>query len=257
MLCFRRPAGGELVAEVEATGCPVCEFVHLWTCSQIHQRGTMALVIGVTALKGGTGKSTITINLAACLHGRRHRVLIVDGDAQGTCRGWAAVAAAGDRDTPPVVSMGAELRRDLAKVAGSFDVVVVDSPPRLGAEQRAAMLVSDLVLVPVTPGPADVWALQETLALLDDARELRPEIRAALILNRVTPRTSLATVTLEAISEAGVPVMQATLGNRVAFGEALATGQGVVAYAPTSPAAAEVKALAKEVLQLLRGSNKR
>ena len=113
----------------------------------------MALVIAVASLKGGTGKSTIAINLAACLHNNKHRVLIVDADSQGTCRGWASIAAAADRDTPPVVSMGSELRRDLTKISGGFDVVVVDSPPRLGSEQRAAMLVADLVLMPVTrPG---------------------------------------------------------------------------------------------------------
>src|SRR5208283_4891656 len=133
--------------------------VHTFTCAQVHTGGSMALVIAVASLKGGSGKSTITINLATCLHGKRHKVLIVDADSQGTCQGWAEIAAAADRDTPPVVGMGSELRRDLAKVSGGFDVVVIDSPPRLGSEQRAAMLVADLVLMPVTPGPADVWAL--------------------------------------------------------------------------------------------------
>ncbi len=212
----------------------------------------MALVIGVTALKGGVGKSTIAVNVGAHLHSGGHRVLIVDGDSQGTCRGWAVIAAAADRDTPPVVSMGAEMRRDLAKVAGGFDVAVVDTPPRLGAEQRAAMLVSDLVLIPVTPGPADVWALQETLALLDEARDLRPELRAAIVLNRISRRTSLAAVTRGAIEESGVRVFESVLGARVAFGEAMATGQGVTTYAPKSVAAAEVAALTDEALRLLQ-----
>ncbi len=216
----------------------------------------MTLVIGVTTLKGGVGKSTVTTNLGAHLHKEGYRVLIVDGDSQGTCRGWASVAASADRDTPPVVSMGAEMRRDLAKVTAGFDVAVVDTPPRLGAEQRAVMLVSDLVIIPVTAGPADVWALQETLALLDDARELRPELRAAIVLNRISKRTSIAAVTRGAIEEWDVPVMAATLGNRVAFGEAMATGQGVTSYAPKSPAAAEVKALTAEVLHRLQEKEK-
>jgi len=211
----------------------------------------MALVIGVASLKGGAGKSTIAVNLAAYLHSSGHKTLLVDGDSQGTCRGWATIAAAGDRDTPPVVSMGAEMRRDLAKVSSGFDAVVVDSPPRLSAEQRAAMLVSDIVLMPVTPGPADIWALRETLALFDDVRDLRPEIKAAIVLNRVSPRTALAGVTREAIADSGVPTLEATLGNRVAFGEAMAAGQGVTSYAPSSPAASEVEALTAATLKLL------
>jgi chromosome partitioning protein len=211
----------------------------------------MALTIGVAALKGGAGKSTLAVNLACHLHSNGHRTLLVDGDSQATCRGWAAIAAGAERDTPPVVGMGAEMRRDLPRVASGFDAVVIDSPPRLSAEQRAAMLVSDLVLLPVTPGPADVWALQETLALLDEVRDLRPEIKAAIVLNRVSKRTSLATVTREAIDGAEIPVLKTTLGNRVAFGEAMATGQGVTTFAPSSAAAAEVTLLADEALQLL------
>lgn len=211
----------------------------------------MAIVIGIAALKGGSGKSTLAVNIACQLHSGNHRVLLVDGDSQGTCRGWAAIAAGADRDTPPVVGMGAEMRRDLPRVAGGFDVAVIDSPPRLSAEQRAAMLVSDVVLMPVTPGPADVWALQETLALFDEVQDLRPEIKAAIVLNRVSKRTSLASVTREAIEGAEVPVLEATLGNRVAFGEAMATGQGVVTYAPNSPAAAEVAAVTDAALLLL------
>ena len=216
----------------------------------------MALVIGIAALKGGVGKSTIAINLASHLHRHKHRVLVVDGDSQGTCRGWAAIAAGAERDTPPVVSMGPEMRRDIARVAGGFDVVVIDTPPRLGAEQRAAMLVSDLVLIPVTPGPADVWALQETLALLDEARDLRPELRTAIVLNRMSPRTALASVTRGAIEESGVTALKSILGNRVAFGEAMATGQGVVTYAPNSIAAQEIEQVATEALALLEGKKK-
>jgi chromosome partitioning protein len=211
----------------------------------------MALTISVAALKGGVGKSTLSINLATYLHSCHHRVLLVDGDSQGTCRGWSEIAASAERDVPPVVSMGAEMRRNLARVADGFGAVVVDTPPRLGAEQRAAMLVSDLVLIPVTPGPADVWALQETLALLDEARALRPEIKAAIVLNRVSARTSLAAVTREAIEQSGVPLLHPAIGNRVAFAEAIASGQGVTTYAAESPAAAEIATLAGEAMRMV------
>lgn len=211
----------------------------------------MPLIIGITALKGGVGKSTLAINLAAHMHQQGTRVLLVDADSQGTCRGWAAIAVAADRDTPPVVSMGPEMRRDLAKVARGFDAVVIDTPPRLGAEQRAAMIVSDLVLIPVTPGPADCWALQETLMLLDEAQSLRPEIRAAIVMNRVSGRTTLAHATKRTILESTVTLLMPTIGSRVAFAEAIASGQGVSTYAPQSQAAHEIAALAEEALRLI------
>lgn len=127
----------------------------------------MPLTIALSSLKGGVGKSTLSMNLAAALHRAGHRTLLVDADPQGTCAAWAARAAELEHDGPPVVAMvGAALRRDLAKVAEGFDVVVLDSPPRMGTEARAAMMAADLVVLPVTPGAADLWAAAETVAVL-------------------------------------------------------------------------------------------
>lgn len=214
----------------------------------------MSLTVSVCTLKGGAGKSTIAINLATCLHRGGHRALIVDADCQPTCSAWAAVAAESGREGPPVVGIpGASLRRDLESVAQGFDVVVIDAPPRLGQEQRAAMLAADLVVMPVTPGPADVWALRETIGLLNEAREYRPELGAVVVLNRMDSRTTISNVTHMAAADLGIPVLTATLGNRVAFSEATAAGLGVVDYAPQSTAAEEVRAFTSAVLAEIEG----
>jgi chromosome partitioning protein len=211
----------------------------------------MPIILALSSLKGGVGKSTLAINLAACFHRAGHRALIVDADPQGTCSAWASRAADLAHDGPPVVAMaGSALRRDLAKVAASYDIVVIDSPPRMGMEARSAMLAADLVIVPVTPGAADVWAARETVAVLDDARGLRPELRAAVVLNRAD-RTTLSRMASKAIEGLGVPTLDATVGQRVAIGEATLAGQGVVDYAPSSDGAREMRRLAKVVLAAL------
>lgn len=209
----------------------------------------MAIVITVAGLKGGIGKSTLTINLAACFHRAGHRALIVDADPQGTCRTWAARASEVSHEGPPVVAIdGKTLRRDLARVSEGFDIVVIDSPPRMGTDARAAMLSADLVVMPVVPGAADVWALQETVAVLEEVRALRPELRAVVVLNRAD-RTTLAKLAKEALTGIeNVASLESTVGNRVAFGEATLAGQGVLDYAPESRAAEEVKAFAAAVL---------
>lgn len=208
-------------------------------------------VISLAALKGGVGKSTISIHLAAYLHQIGKTTLLVDADPQATARSWAALSAISTVARPPVIGMGAEMRRDLASVAEGWDFVIIDTPPRLGTEQRSALFVSDIALVPVTPGPADVWALQETLNLIVDVRDLRPEIKAAIVLNRYDARTALSGAIKESVEASAFPVLQSTLGSRVAFGEAQSSGQGVSSYAGSSVAAAEIKALANEVLAML------
>jgi chromosome partitioning protein len=143
---------------------------------------------------------------------------------------------------------GRTLRRDLPRVSDGFDVVVIDTPPRIAVEARAAMLVADLVVVPVTPGGADVWALHETLSVLEDTQSIRPELRAVVVANR-TDRTTLAKLTRAALEELEAPVLGPGLGNRVAFGEATLAGRDVVTYAPRSVAAREVKAMTVAVLE--------
>jgi chromosome partitioning protein len=212
----------------------------------------MPLVLVVAGLKGGVGKSTLALNIACALHRDARPTLLVDADSQGTLRTWAAKAAEAELDGPPVVALdGRSLRRDLERVSGGFELVVVDSPARLGTEARAAMIVADAVLLPVAPGAADVWALRSTLDVLDEARGLRPDLRAAVVLNRVD-RSALAAATREAVAgvAADVPVLDAELRSRVAYGEATLAGRGVVDHAPRSPAAAEVRELTRAVLAL-------
>ncbi len=208
----------------------------------------MALTVAVSNLKGGVGKSTLTIHLANFLAEEGHKTLIVDADPQGTCRRWAASAAENGHKGPAVVAIeGKSLRRDLADVAAPYDVVIIDSPGKLGIEARAAMLMSHLVLLPVCPGPADFWALSETMSVVEDARGLREDLRFGVVFNKAD-RTALNKSIRASVEEADVHLFDATIGNRVAFGEATMMGQGVTSYAPQSEAAREVRRLTKAVL---------
>lgn len=211
----------------------------------------MSLIISIANLKGGTGKSTIALALATTLHDAGHRVLIVDADTQGTCQQWAARASENGFDGPPVVSMDARaLARDLRQVGADYAVTIIDTPARLGPAARAAMVRADVVVLPVSPGAADVWALQETIEIFEEARSLRPDLRAVVVFNRAN-RTTLARVAREALGELDVPLLEEGLGARVAHGEAMLAGRGVVQYAPQSEAAREAQALTAAVLRAM------
>lgn len=214
----------------------------------------MALTLAVANLKGGVGKSTLTIHIANFFSQVGHKTLIVDADPQGTCRQWAARASENGHGGPAVVAIeGKTLRRDLPQIAEPYDAVLIDSPGKLGIEARAAMLAAHLVLLPICPGPADFWALSETMHVVEDARGLRPDLRFAVVFNK-TDRTALTRSIRGSLEGAGVHLFDSTIGNRVAFGEATLMGQGVTDYAPESEAAREIRRLTKAILSEVKAA---
>ncbi len=214
----------------------------------------MAHVIAVATLKGGVGKSTVSLNVATCLHQSGTRVLLIDTDnTTRTLRKWAKKADELGHEVPPVVSIdGQMLRRELERVSSAFEVVIIDCAPNDDGETRSAMLAADLVLMPVIPGGPDVWAVQETIAVLEQARGFRPEIKARLLFNRAD-RTALSRTAWQAIEGMKIQALVATLRQRVAIGEATLTGTAVVSSEPSSDAAREVRRMTKEIVEVLRG----
>lgn len=212
----------------------------------------MALVIAVAGQKGGTGKSTVAVNLAAHWHERGLRVLLVDADPQGTSATWADVAAELGHPAPPCVRVGDSLRRDLPALAEAFDVVVLDAPGRAaGARQVGALLVADVVALPCGPSAPDAWGLAASVEAVRQVQELRPDLLARILLNRAD-RTAMTRSAQDALAAVGLPVLTRSLGARVAFAEALAAGRGVTGYAAGSVAAHELRQLAAE-LETLAG----
>lgn len=214
-------------------------------------------VIALIGQKGGTSKTTIAINIAAELLRRGSRVLLVDADPQGTARTWAEVAAQGGHAAPTTVAMGATMHRpdQLPKLSSSHDVTVIDCPPRHGDVQRSALMVADIALLPCCPGYADAWALARTIELIDEARTVHPALQVAIVLTRLQSRTAISRTIRAALAETGLPILQASLGQRIAFTEFLGSGEGVTSYAPRDAAAGEIHALVDELLVFSKGEN--
>src|SRR5262245_31445059 len=123
------------------------------------------MIISVLNQKGGVGKTTIAIHLAAALAQERRRVLLLDADPQGSALDWDATRTA----TPLFTVMGkpkASLHRDITTLAAPYDDLVIDGPPRVYDVTRSAALASDAVLIPIQPSPYDVWAAKEIVELV-------------------------------------------------------------------------------------------
>ena len=207
------------------------------------------MIITFSSLKGGTGKTSLSVHLAHAIALAGKRVILVDADPQASASDWAAARA--DAPPFPVVGMARDtLHRDLSAVTADYDHAVIDTPPRVSALARSAILASDLVLIPVQPSSYDVWAAAETVRLIEEAQQFKPEIKAAFVVNRKIPKTVIGGDVAGALADYSPPVLSASISQRVSFAEASA-GYTVLEDAPKSAAAGEVRSLADAVLKFM------
>lgn len=203
----------------------------------------MPHVLTIAQQKGGSGKTTLAANLAVEFRKRGQRVALLDTDPQGSLGRWFMTRrerGLGDMEFSTASAWGVGYEAE--KLKKSSDIVIIDTPPKIDSDLRPALREAGLILVPVATSHVDLWATDGVLDLA--VRVGKP---ATLVLNRCKAGTRLAAAIAEAAEQLTADVAAARLGQRIAFAETL--GQGLaVADLPSSPARAEVAALAAELL---------
>lgn len=210
------------------------------------------MIIACVSVKGGAGKSTLATNLSAEYMRQGRRVLLVDADPQGTSRVWSEVATENGHPSPTVVAMGKEMHRSgqLDQLAPNYDVTIIDCPGRDGAVVRSALMIAEVVLIPCGASPADAWALQQSLEVIDEARTIRANLQARVVITR-RRATSIGRGARGDLSAAGVPLLGAELAERVAYQYAMGEGRGVTTMQGHPEAAREIQALVAAINELM------
>ena len=215
----------------------------------------MGSLTAVGNLKGGTGKSTIAVNLACAFADQGQTVVLVDADGQGTATDWHALG----RLPVAVESLPLGTERDAQKwvarvlaLKTGVDHVVVDLPPQVGSSIASALLIADLFLIPVTPSGIDLRATGRALDLLRQARAVRGAAKPVcmLIPSRVDRRTEFGRRINRTLERFGLTVAPA-IRQRSAHVAAFSSGRWIGAHAPSSPAHCEIKVLRDHVEELL------
>lgn len=208
------------------------------------------MVIALLNQKGGVGKTTLAVHLSMALAQRGRTTMLVDADPQGSALDWSASRQAAPLF--PVIGLPTKtLHRDIPAHQAKYEAIVIDGPPRVNELARAAILASDLVLIPVQPSPYDVWAAKEIVELLSEASVFKETQKSAFVINRRIVNTAIGRDVAEALSGYGVPVLTASVCQRVAFAESAAHGSTVLELEPHGLAAQEITRLVDEVLALL------
>ena len=163
-------------------------------------------IVAVLNQKGGSGKTTLAINLAHALQEDGETVLLVDADPQGSARDWHEASGGEVLD---VVGLDREtLARDL-KVVGTYDWVLIDGAPQIAKLSAVAVKVADLVLIPVQPSPFDVWACADLVEMVDARREVTGgKPLAYFVVSRAIKNTKLSGEVAAALEDYGLPVFK-------------------------------------------------
>jgi chromosome partitioning protein len=207
----------------------------------------MILVVG--HVKGGVGKTTLTLNLTIARSAEGHDVLLVDGDEQGTAMLFTDLRTTtlGTPGYTAVHLQGAALRTQVRQLATKYADILIDVGGRDTGSLRAALTVAQTLLIPLQPRSFDIWAVDQMMTLLTEARAVNPEIRALAVLNAADAQGRDNQEAIAALKDiAGLQILPLTIGRRKAFPNAAAYGRAVTEATPRdAKAVAELSALLK------------
>ena len=190
-------------------------------------------VFAIASQKGGAGKTTLAVHLAAEAAADR-RVLIMDLDPQGSAMEWAN--RRGDKAPDVMAAHPATIAKEIDRAkADGYGLVILDTAPHADHAALQAARVADLVVVPCRPATFDVAAISATLDLCKLANR-----QAIVVLNAAPIRSKVVDEAAEAVAEKGGRLSKVIIRQRVAFQHCLIDGRTAMEFEPGGAAASEI-----------------
>ena len=210
----------------------------------------MTQVIAVLNQKGGVGKTTLTTHLGVALQAAGHKVLLVDSDPQGSLRDWNE---ANMGEVLPVIGLDREsLYQDLTAVKNGYDMVLIDGAPQSAKLAGAAVRSANMVLIPVTPSPYDVWACADLVEIVKTRQEMTDGLpQAYFVISRARKGTKLGAEVSEALQGYEIPCLASRTIHREVYARTAADGLTVYHQEKAIEAQEEITNLMTELLGLM------
>ena len=191
-------------------------------------RDSIMPVIAIVNQKGGTGKTTLSINLASAF-AELGPTLLLDADPQGSAQDWADSRSISQMNLDARAAEPGRLLSDVRRLAPHYGWVIIDGPPGIGRTSADAVRAADIALIPCKPSPFDVWASSDIVRAIRARQESgggRP--RAFFAITMARPRTRLLAQVDAALAEYGLAALRARTTERVSYPMTAIEGRSVL-----------------------------
>jgi len=210
------------------------------------------MIVSILNQKGGTGKTTLAVNMAREYTKRTMKTLLVDSDSQGSALRWHEESGGEliDLTCLPVNT----LDKDVIKFKDRYERIIIDGIPRVSPLTVCAIKAADVVLIPVQPSPYDVWATEDLVRLIQERIEITEgKLKAAFIVSRHVKGTLLGREITEQLLVVGLPVFVHGTCQRQEYAKSVQEGR-TVCEAMTE-ATKEIVAIVNELEDFYHGKN--
>jgi len=213
------------------------------------------MIVLIGGEKGGTGKSTIAINLAVLHANKKKEVLLIDADKQGTTSQWATLRD--ENQITPRIScvqkFGKQIHVEVQSLSEKYETIIIDAGGRDSVELRASMLVADIFLTPIRASQSDAWTLDHLESLIADAQLINRDLKTLTTVNQAPTNPTITEIDeiqeLLKDFEYFIPT-KSIIRDRIAFRHAFKEGKGVSELKPNDKKAViELQSLYKEVFK--------
>ncbi len=211
------------------------------------------MILTVGNIKGGVGKTTQAVNIAIERAGQGYTVLLIDADEQGTASTFSDVRAdeLGDTKYQTVKLHGKSVRQQGRALASKFDYTIIDCGGRDTGGLRAAMTITDKLIIPLAPRSFDLWAVDQMAELIEEVDSVRDGLEVYCVLNMADFQGADNKDTLEMLNDyPRFIVVTSTIARRKSWANAASAGLGIIEYKPADKKAiSEFKNMMKEILK--------